>query len=581
MRWGVDKFYYRNGIGYILRTMIISPTDLQPLIASGAIKEDDLKKCELEAAQEGQDIGVFIVKKCGVTSDQLGEVVAKAHNYKFKPLKGMVIDTAVLNIIPQIVAKSYKTVAFELDTTTKTLRVMTPDPENAETLAVLQKKTNYIIEPYYCAQMALEELLALYRSDLALTVKNLITELKADPLKETNIISLVDAFMEYAYDNRASDIHIEPQKNRVIVRFRIDGMMHEVASYEKDLHEKIISRLKIMSRLRTDEHGAPQDGRFLFESGTITFDVRISIVPVTDGENAVMRLLTDRYDDFGLESLGFSPENLGKVQRAIAKAYGMILAVGPTGSGKTTTLYAILQQLNKPEVHIMTIEDPVEYDMDHVQQIQANPKKDLTFANGLRSIVRQDPNVIMVGEIRDEETAGIAVSAAMTGHVLLSTLHANDAPTAFPRLMELHVEPFLVASALNLVVAVRLVRKICIHCKTEYRLSPEEIELFDHEKKLLAHLLEYGKQTDIAQIPFYKGTGCAACGTTGYKGRIGIMEVLEVTNELRPLITQKSSADVIAAQAVKDGMVSLLGDGAMKVIRGETTLSEVIRTTST
>lgn len=561
--------------------MIISRDDLQPLITSGAIKEDDLAKCLLEADQVRQDIGLLLVKKCGIKSDQLGEVVAQAHGYKFKPTKDIIIDPAVLNIIPEIAAKTYKMVAFELDITQKILRVMTPDPENTDVINTLQKKTAYILEPYYCTPSALEDLLAFYRSDLALKVKTLIAELKADPLKETNIISLVDAFMEYAYDNRASDIHIEPQKNRVIVRFRIDGIMHEVATYEKELHEKIISRLKIMSRLRTDEHGAPQDGRFLFESGTITFDVRISIVPVTDGENAVMRLLTDRYDDFGLPNLGFSPENLEKMRRAIAKAYGMILAVGPTGSGKTTTLYAILQELNKPEVHIMTIEDPVEYDMDHIQQIQANPKKDLTFANGLRSIVRQDPNVIMVGEIRDEETAGIAVSAAMTGHVLLSTLHANDASTAFPRLMELHVEPFLVASALNLVVAVRLVRKICTQCKTEYRLSPEEITLLKHEKKLLEHLIEYGKKSDISQIPFYKGIGCAVCGTTGYKGRIGIMEVLEVTDELRPLITQKSSADVIAAQATKDGMVSLLGDGAAKIIRGETTLSEVIRTTST
>ncbi|MDO8582754.1 MAG: GspE/PulE family protein [bacterium] len=561
--------------------MIISPADLTPLVTAHAITEEDLATCVAEAEQGTQDLGLVLVKKCGIKSDQLGEIVAQAHGYKFKPAKNITIDPAVLNLIPEIAAKSYKMVAFELDTTQKILRVMTPDPENEDAINTLQKKTAYILEPYYCTPSSFEDLLALYRSDLALKVKTLIAELKADPLKESNIISLVDAFMEYAYDNRASDIHIEPQKNRVIVRFRIDGMMHEVASYEKELHEKIISRLKIMSRLRTDEHGAPQDGRFLFESGTITFDVRISIVPVTDGENAVMRLLTDRYDDFGLESLGFSPENLEKVQRAIAKAYGMILAVGPTGSGKTTTLYAILQQLNKPEVHIMTIEDPVEYDMDHIQQIQANPKKDLTFANGLRSIVRQDPNVIMVGEIRDEETAGIAVSAAMTGHVLLSTLHANDAPTAFPRLMELHVEPFLVASALNLVVAVRLVRKICPQCKTEYRLSPEEIALLSHEKKLLTHLLEYGNQTDIAHVPFYKGAGCPACSMTGYKGRIGIMEVLEVTNELRPLITQKSSADVIAAQAVKDGMISLLGDGAMKAVKGETTLSEIIRTTST
>lgn len=561
--------------------MTLSPDDLKSLIATGAITENDLAQCLADAEKEGKDPSMFIVKKCAITNDQLGEAIANARKYRFKPTKEIAIDPAVLNLIPEIAAKSYKTVAFETDQSLKILRVFTTDPENTETAALLGKKTGYALEPYYCTALALDDLLVLYRSDLSLRVRQLIAELKTDPLKESNIISLVEAFLEYAYDNRASDIHIEPQKNRVIVRFRIDGIMHEVATYEKDLHEKIVSRLKIMSRLRTDEHGIPQDGRFLFESGAISFDVRISIVPVTDGENAVMRLLTDRYDDFSLPNLGFSPESLAKVQRAIAKAYGMILAVGPTGSGKTTMLYAILQELNKPEVHIMTIEDPVEYDMDHVQQIQANPKKDLTFANGLRSIVRQDPNVIMVGEIRDEETAGIAVSAAMTGHILLSTLHANDAPTAFPRLMELHVESFLVASALNLIIAVRLVRKICPQCKMEYRLAPEEIALLGHEKKLLAYLTEYGGNADISRIPFYKGAGCAACGMTGYKGRIGIMEVLEMTNELRPLITQKSSADIIAAQAAKDGMIPLLGDGAMKIIAGKTTLSEVIRTTST
>lgn len=561
--------------------MTISPDDLKPLVTDGVIAQADFDACLADAAREGQEIDVFLSKKCGVTDDQIGQAIATARAWKFVSVSSLAIDPAVLNLIPEIAAKAYRAAAFELDLARKTMKIATTDPGNTDTLATIAKKSGYAVEPFYCTPLAFERLIALYRSDLSAAVKRLIDELRAAPDKEDNIVSLVNAFMEYAYDNRASDIHIEPQKRQVIVRFRIDGILHEVAAYGKDLHDKIISRLKIMSRLRTDEHGAPQDGRMLFSSGTISFDVRVSIVPVTDGENVVMRLLTDHSDDFHLENLGFSPDGLQKIQRAIAKAYGMILAVGPTGSGKTTLLYAILQVLNRPEVHIMTIEDPVEYDMDRVQQIQTNPKKDLTFANGLRSIVRQDPNVIMVGEIRDAETAGIAVSAAMTGHILLSTLHANDAPTAFPRLIELKVEPFLVSSAVNLVVAVRLVRMICTACRQEYRLTPEDISVLQAEKKLADLITRLANQADLAQIPFYKGAGCATCGTTGYKGRVGIMEVLEVTDGLRPLITRKASADEIAAQAAADGMISLLGDGATKIIAGITTISEVIRTTST
>lgn len=561
--------------------MNLSIADFNPLIVEKLISQEDFERCAHEAERAGKSLDIFLVKRCGLSIDQVSKAVAETHGYGFVKIEGLTIDPAVLNIIPEIVAKSYQAVAFDLDINRKILKIATPNPVNTEAFAVLQKKTGYAIEPYYCVPLALTELLVLYRSDLSAQVKNLITEFRQGSGNENNIIALVNAFFEYAYDNRASDIHLEPQKTNIIVRFRIDGILHEVASYEKDLHDQIVSRLKIISRLRTDEHAAPQDGRIFFESGMVSFDVRISIVPVTDGENVVMRLLTDRYDDLDIDHLGFSTENLAKVKRGIARAYGMILAVGPTGSGKTTTLYAILQTLNKPEVHIMTIEDPVEYDIDHVQQIQANPKKDLTFANGLRSIVRQDPNVIMVGEIRDNDTAGIAVSAAMTGHILLSTLHANDAPTAFPRLTELHVEPFLIASALNLVIAGRLVRKICPRCKEEYRLSPEETATLGQEKHLMDYIMRFANATDIAAIPFYRGKGCLACTTTGYKGRVGIMEVLEVTDGLRPLIIQKASADIIAQQAIKEGMLPLLGDGAMKIVAGETTLSEVIRTTST
>ncbi|OGY98068.1 MAG: hypothetical protein A3A43_03100 [Candidatus Liptonbacteria bacterium RIFCSPLOWO2_01_FULL_56_20] len=405
-----------------------------------------------------------------------------------------------------------------------------------------------------------------------------INSLKADiehqltqPLEKISVVSLVDLFVGYAYGARASDIHIEPTETALRVRFRIDGLLHDIfekIKIKKDLHPEIISRIKVLAGLRTDEHLAPQDGRFRVKvEGMGNFDVRVSIMPTYYGENAILRILAET-QSFTLDTLGFVAKDLERVQAAIRKTYGMILANGPTGSGKTTTLYTILKQLNRPEVSIITIEDPIEYSLEGTTQIQVNNETGLTFANGLRSILRQDPNIVMVGEIRDQETAGIAVNAALTGHLVLSTLHTNDAATTFPRLTDMGVPPFLVASTVNIAMAQRLVRTICEGCKTERVLAKEEL-------KSLGEIIPDVETT--SKTVFYIGQGCAACNQTGYQGRIGVREVLDVNDEIRQLIMNRANAAQIKDTAIKNGMITMIHDGLQKALKGITTIEEVLR----
>lgn len=402
-------------------------------------------------------------------------------------------------------------------------------------------------------------------------LKLVIEKQLIQPLEKVSIINLVDLFIEYAYTSRASDIHIEPGSERLRVRFRIDGVMHDIfenIAISKEIQEEIVSRVKVLSGLRTDEHNLPQDGRFKVKiEGFGSIDVRVSIVPTYYGENVVMRILAET-QTFTLEDLGFSKQDLERVKKAIRKPYGMILANGPTGSGKTTTLYTIMKKLNVPEVGLVTIEDPVEYSLEGATQIQVNPHVGLTFANGLRSILRQDPNVIMVGEIRDQETAGIAVNAALTGHLLLSTLHTNDAATTFPRLLDMGIPPFLVASTVNVVMGQRLVRTLCGSCKLERKLTAEE---FKSASELIPDL------KGTSDKSFYAGKGCAKCEQTGYQGRIGIREVLEVNEDIRLLIMNRASAAQIKEAAVKNGMATMLQDGFAKAREGITSLEEIIR----
>jgi len=392
------------------------------------------------------------------------------------------------------------------------------------------------------------------------------------PTTDISIIKLVDSIVEYAYNSRASDIHIDPTEYKVNVRFRIDGVMHNIFTLPKEIQDEIMSRIKVLSGLRTDEHQAAQDGRFKFRFGKKSFDVRVSMTPTYYAENAVLRLLAEPEEGFSLDSIGFSERNLVTVRKNIKKPYGMILVTGPTGSGKTTTLYSILKELNTPDVSIITIEDPIEYSLEGVEQIQVNPRTGLVFATGLRSVLRQDPNVIMVGEIRDEETAGISVNAALTGHLLLSTLHTNDAATTLPRLLDMGIEAFLIASTVNIALSQRLVRRLCQACKVKKELTPDEIKSL--EKSLPKTYLQAGS---LSTKTFYEGKGCNECNNSGYKGRIAIHEVLEVTESLRRAIMTQATANTIRDIALLEGMIPILQDGLEKAEQGITSIEEVLR----
>lgn len=383
-----------------------------------------------------------------------------------------------------------------------------------------------------------------------------------------SIIHIIDELVEYAHDMRSSDIHVNPTADSVKVRFRIDGVLQDIFNIPKEMLMEIIGRIKILSNLRMDEHQNFQDGRFrLKANGSDIIDVRVAVSPSYYGESAVMRLLSEKAEKFTLEGLGFSKENQKKIMEAISKPYGMILATGPTGSGKTTTLYTILKTLNKKESAIITIEDPIEYAIDNIKQIQVNSRTNMTFANGLRSILRQDPDIIMVGEIRDEETAGLAVNTALTGHLLLSTLHTNDAATTLPRLLDMKVEPYLTASTVNIAIGQRLVRKICEKCKVSKNLTEAEVKSLSDVIKL--------KLSGDKKI--YRGKGCESCNLTGYDGRIGIHEVLVVDNDVREGILKRGSSDSIKQIAVKRGMKTMIEDGLDKVFDGITSVEEVLR----
>lgn len=386
---------------------------------------------------------------------------------------------------------------------------------------------------------------------------------------DLSIVNLLDCIVAKAHQLNASDIHLDPARENVRVRLRLDGVLRDFAPLPKEVHQEVISRIKILASLRTDEHQAAQDGRFrhIFPDD-VCVDMRVSIAPTYHGENAVLRLLSDHSADFSLSMLGFSESDREKVERAIHKSNGMILATGPTGSGKTTTLYTLIKMLNRPEVSIVTIEDPIEYSVDGIEQIQVNARTSLTFANGLRSVLRQDPDIIMVGEIRDAETAGIAVNTALTGHLLLSTLHTNDAITTLPRLSDMGIDPYLVASTMNIAIAQRLVRKICDTCKAAATLSPSELESLSG--------LPVARPLSLIDT-VYRGTGCDACAGSGYKGRVCINEVLVATPAIRDAILRKAPADEMRRTAVSEGMTSMLDDGFLKVRSGITTIEEILR----
>lgn len=397
-----------------------------------------------------------------------------------------------------------------------------------------------------------------------------IKESTTTPVDTQDIGNLLEILITKAYEAKSSDIHIEPTEKKLVIRYRIDGLLREAFFFDKLLEEALLFKIKVEAQIRTDEHFAPQDGKIRFNIEGTPIDARISIVPTTKGEKVVIRLLVQQGKGLTLEELGITGEDLEKVNKSYTKPYGMILAVGPTGSGKTTTLYTILKILNLRERNITTIEDPVEYDIDGVNHIQVNTKADMTFANGLRAILRQDPDIVMVGEIRDTETARIAINAAMTGHLVLSTLHTNDAVTTIPRLVDMGIENYLVASTVNVIIAQRLTRRLCEKCKQKYKLSKAELE---HLQKMRPDIATFFKEGEV----LYKKNGCEACSNTGYKGRVGLYEVLELTEKIRRLISEKATVDDIFALARKLGLKLIVESGSEKIKAGLIDFDELMR----
>lgn len=384
---------------------------------------------------------------------------------------------------------------------------------------------------------------------------------------------LLEEIVKKALEEKSSDVHIEPREQNVVIRFRVDGLLREVMTIDKKLEQALVFKIKVASRLRTDEHFAPQDGKIRFVFDDMKVDTRVSILPTTKGEKIVFRLLTQQGKAFGLEDLGIVGRDLEIVQKSFTKPYGMIVAAGPTGSGKTTTLYSILKILNDPDINITTIEDPVEYDIDGINHVQVNAKANMTFATGLRSLLRQDPDILMIGEIRDGETARIAINSAMTGHLVLSTIHTNDAVTTVPRLIDMGIEPYLVSSTINVVIAQRLARKLCESCKTATTISPEEHAEIQTVRPDIAALLKPGD-------PMHKAGSCATCGGVGYKGRIGLYEVLEVNKAVRDQINAGASADEIFKAARESGLTLIVEDGIKKVKLGIISIDELQRVTA-
>ena len=514
-----------------------------------------------------------LIEKDIITDENLGILVSDFLKIPFVVLAKITIPQDVINVLPEKFARKNKVIPFERGD--DGLKVAMVNPKNYEISQAITKKAGQKVIPYFATERDIYNALSIYKKDLQKTVDTLLglSGGKEVNIRDAPIQKVVDLVINYAYQDRASDIHIEPQEENSLARFRIDGILHDVLVVPKKYHEQIITRLKVLSRLRTDEHLSPQDGKMRIELDEEDLDIRVSIIPIVEGEKVVMRLLASKFRLFSLLDLGMSENDLKRVSRAMNKSFGMILSTGPTGSGKTTSIYAILKILNSRSKNITTIEDPVEYRIKGINQIHVNPKTNLTFAAGLRSILRQDPNIIFVGEIRDNETAGIAVNAALTGHLVVSTLHTNDAATALPRLVDMDVEPFLVASTVNVIVGQRLMRKICEMCKTSFATTQQELV---NQVPVSTVRKAFGEKNSV-QI--YQGKGCKLCHMTGYKGRVGAFEVLEITKSLRQLITQRADADVIIQKAAEEGMTTMLDDGMMKVAKGVTTIEEVLRVT--
>lgn len=553
------------------------------LVTEGLISAERFDEFANEAERKNQSVIDVLVAQKVADMNYLGNVIAKALGVERADFSAKSIDKKEVQMLEESVARQRQVIIFNREPSGSYDAAMA-DPSDLSTIEYLTQHLKAKIKPFLATEDDLNRGFSVYGYELGQDFKKLIEEnIRASLSRQTKtieeaaadlpIVGIVDNLLSYAIASRASDIHIEILEDATLIRYRIDGILYEIMSITKSIHPALVARIKILAGLKIDEHLKPQDGRFRNQIINQVVDVRVSVIPTYYGEKVEMRLLEAAQKPLSLEELGMSAATAKISSDSLKSAYGMILSCGPTGSGKTTTLYALMNILNKPQVNIVTIEDPIEYNMRYVNQTQINPAAGVTFASGLRALLRQDPNIIMVGEIRDAETAGIAVQSALTGHLLMSSLHTNDAPTAVPRLFDLAVPPFLVSSVLNLVIAQRLVRKICQVCAYSYEAGPELGKVIADQFK------ELGIE-ESARMPktIYRGRGCSACGQTGYKGRLGIFEVLEVADKIRKFIAgPQFDLDGLRAAGRRGGMKTMFEDGLEKVELALTTVEEVLR----
>jgi type IV pilus assembly protein PilB len=560
---------------------------------SDFLDNQKLEEAFREAEKKGVYLGDLLLKKELISEIDLKKMHAYIMGIPFVDLVNKEIPKKTLQIISETVAKNNNIIIFKKDG--DRLRVAMLDPNNIQIIDYLRKKTGFEIVPCLTTEKSIKDALKQYKKSLKAEFGEIINEENNEAegkdlekiAEDLPIIKIVDTLLEHAILQSASDIHIEPDEKEVRVRYRVDGVLHDAMNLPREVLFGIVARIKVLSNLKLDEHRIPQDGRFKIKIDDKKISFRVSIIPVFAGEKIVMRVLDDSAQGVNLESLGLLSDSLDRVRRAITQPNGIFLVTGPTGSGKTTTLYTILGLLNKPEVNISTIEDPIEYQISKINQTQVKSKVGMTFAVGLRALLRQDPDIIMVGEIRDKETMQISLNAAMTGHLVLSTLHTNSAAAAIPRMTDMDAEPFLIASTVNTVVAQRLVRKICPDCKEAYKLNQKElaelgkkVEFDNILKSLSKNKKDLSKEIKkIEELEFYRGKGCKTCNNEGYKGRMGIYEVLEVTEEIKRLISENVTAGEIEKKAVEEGMNTMMVDGFIKALKGLTSLEEVLRVT--
>jgi len=573
--------------------MKVDEKDLRKILVGGdLVDEEDFDEAVEIAERTDRDLSNVLLEKNLIEEDDLAQLVADYFDIPFVAVGGLRIPRNILDLIPEELARKELLIPFRKDG--RSLQVAMSNPTDLKAVGLVRKKSGMAVKPFYASDRQIRKALKQYRKGLRQEFEKIIEEnIKqakrsgedSEGGKSLPVVKVVDTLMDYAISEDASDIHIEPFREKVLVRYRIDGVLQDMLVFPKEVDKALVARIKIMANLAIDEHRKSQDGRFQYGEEGERYSIRVSIMPVFFGEKVVMRLLSEEARDFSLQELGLTGESLETVKTAMEMSHGMILATGPTGSGKTTTLYSMINELNVEGVNIATIEDPIEYSMDRVNQTQVNVKAGVTFASGLRSLLRQDPDIMMVGEIRDEETAEMAIHSALTGHLVFSTLHTNNAAGTLPRLLDMGVPSFLVASVVKVAIAQRLARRLCFNCISSYKLSDKQYKALSQrvDIKKATQVLRaagvLGSRSTIKSTRFYIGEGCDQCGETGYRGRVGLYEVLEVDDKIRELILSRADEVSINKVAVQNGMMTMLQDGIQKAIEGMISLEEVLRVT--